>query len=146
MVCIVCLIITSKITRGRCGRIGYAITMIIVGILQISVAYYPNIYYHNFYLSPFVLLLLLCINIHVSAKRYNDMVVDEDEYIKYLIYISPVSTAIIFLGHLILTFESYGESYDKSRMPYLIALILANIIPLAALCFRESDINKKNGI
>jgi len=118
--------------------------MIIVGILQICAAYYPHIYWKNYYLAPFVLLLLLCINIHVSAKRYNDMVVDEDEYIKYLIYIAPVSTAIIFLGYLMLTFERYGEFYDKSRMPYLITLISANIIPLAALCSRESDINIKN--
>jgi len=145
IVCIICLIITSKITRGRCGQIEYAIIIVIISILQISIAYYPEIYYYNFYLAPFVLLLLFCINIHFSTKRYNDMVIDEDEYVKYLIYISPVSTAIIFLGYLILTFESYGESYDKSRMPYLVVLILANIIPLAALCFRKSDINIKNG-
>jgi hypothetical protein len=119
--------------------------MIIVSALQIAIAYYPEIYYHNFYLAPFVLLLLFCINIHFSTKRYNDMVVDEDEYVKYLIYIAPAATAIIFLGYSILTFERYDESYDKSRMPYLIALILANIIPIVALWSRESNINIKNG-
>jgi hypothetical protein len=117
--------------------------MIIVSVLQISVAYYPEIYYHNFYLAPFVLLLLFCVNIHFSAKRYNDMVVDEDEYVKYLIYIAPVATAIIFLGYAILHLESYR--INEPRISYLAALILANIIPLAALCFRESDINIKNG-
>jgi hypothetical protein len=140
-ICIACLIFTEKITKGRCGQIEYAVIMLIVGILQVSISYCPNIYWRNLYLSPFALLLLLCINIHFSAKRYNDMVVDEYEYIKYLIYSSPVSTAISVLGYFILYLRFYRM--DEPRIPYLVLLIAVNIIPITALCFRESEINIK---
>ena len=143
IICIACLIFTERITKGRCGQIEYAIIMLVVGVLQVSISYYPKISWRNLYLAPFALLLLLCINIHFSAKRYNDAVIDGDGTNRSLIYISPVSNAILVLGFFILFWGYF--IIDEPRIPYLVLLISLNIIPIAVLCSKEHDINIKHG-
>ena len=139
-ICIVCFIITEKITKGRCGQTGYAVIIIVVSVLQIAVSYYyPVLEYKNIYLVPFVLLALFCVNVHFSTKRYNDAVTDK--YEKYLVYLSPVSTSILFLGYLVTHFESY---INEPRIIFLLLLIGANVIPVTILCLKKSDIDIKN--
>ena len=117
--------------------------MIIVILFQISISYYPVLGYRNIYLSPFILLLLFCINIHFSTKRYNDAVVVIEEGDNFLIYYSPVLNSILFLIHFILL-GGFWRMHEPQIL-YLILLILANIIPITILCFKESDIKIKNG-
>jgi uncharacterized membrane protein YhaH (DUF805 family) len=141
VICIACLIFTERITKGRCGQAEYAVVMLAVGAAQIYVSYYPNISWRNIYAAPLVLLLLLCVNIHFSAKRYNDAVIDEDETNRSLIYIAPVSNALLVVGYYMLFWGFYRM--DEPRIPYLILLITLNSIPIAVLWFKEHDITIK---
>ena len=140
IICAVCLIITEKITKGRCGRTEYAIIMIIVNVFQISISYYPLLMHKDIWLAPFVLLALFCINIHFSTKRYNDAVIEKSD--KYLVYFSPVSTSILFVGHFALFLSFF--ILNEPRVLYLLLLIAVYIIPMVALCFKENDISIKN--
>jgi uncharacterized membrane protein YhaH (DUF805 family) len=101
------LIITQKITKGRCGQIEYAIIIIIVSIFQVAFLYNPLIipYTPASSLLYFILLFLLCINIHISTRRFNDTSMDKKE--KYLVYFSPVSNAVIFLLNFFVFYGVY---------------------------------------
>jgi uncharacterized membrane protein YhaH (DUF805 family) len=135
------LIVTQKLTKGRCGQIEYAVSIIIVSIFQVTLLYDPLIipYTNSSSLFDFILLFLLCINIHISTKRFNDTNMDKSK--KYLTYFSSVSNALIFLLNFFVFYGVYR--LDEPRIGYLSLLIITNLIPILNLSFKESDISIK---
>ena len=151
-ICMVALTITKKITKGRCGQIEYAIIIIVVCAFQVIISYKPGIiddtilyltgqyYYTRIPPDQYILLLLFCINIHVSTKRFNDAITNAND--RYLVYISPLLNTVIYVGYYI----CFGGFYqlNEPRIPFLVLLILANIIPAVTLFSKESDIDIKS--
>lgn len=144
VICIASLIVTQKLTKGRCGQDEYAIAIVIVIALQVAVSYYPLFLgLGRGFLSPFILLLLFCINIHASTKRFNDAITEE--YDKTLIYCSPVANLVLVMANYMSLVLLSDVAMKEPRIVYLALLVLANALPAYALYSRASDISIKEG-
>jgi hypothetical protein len=75
-----------------------------------------------------------------STKRFNDAEIDKNGWI--LLYLSPVSTLILFFVHFYLFFGFYR--IHEPRFFYLSLLVLMNIIPILNLAPKKSRIDIKD--
>jgi len=140
-ICLVAFFIINKVTKGRCEKKEYLITVIIVIILQVFILY-PLLFYFfffkSFYLLCLVLMLLFCVNIYISIKRFYDSVISENK--KFIAYLSPLINLFIYLFALV---EVCGFFKPKVYLFSFILLTLINIIPIIILYSKDKDINIK---
>jgi len=136
-------------TKGRYGKTEYLIKIMIISAFQVFLSYSPEFLYdfltsvhlwRFYYWLQYALYFFFCVNIYVSTKRLNDSVNDGNN--NYLLYFSPIPTAIIYFGYYF--FSGLAEYYtNKPRFGFLSFLVFANIIPVIILDMKEYDINIK---